>query len=366
MTSRLFSPFALRDTVLQNRIVVAPMCQYSAVEGSVGDWHLMHLGHLALAGPGLLIIEATGVEPQGRITPDCTGLYSDHNEAAFARVVDYCRSISNSRIGIQLSHSGRKGSTTAPWLGGGPLSAKQGAWLPDAPSAIPYLPNWEIPTELDKAGLHRVRDAFVQATRRAARLDLDLIEIHAAHGYLLHQFLSPLTNKREDEYGTDLKGRMKFPLEVFEAVREVFPAGRPVTVRITATDWIGGGWDMSQALEFTKALKSRGCDLVHVTSGGLRQDQEIDVGPGYQTEFASVLRREAEIPVMAVGQITQPSQAETIVKTGQADCIAMARGMLWDPRWIWKAAVELGAEIELPAPYARCNPALRATPFVKR
>lgn len=366
MTARLFTPLALRDVTIPNRIVVAPMCQYSAVEGTVGDWHLMHLGHLALAGPGLLIIEATGVESQGRITPDCTGLYSDENEAAFARIIAYCRSISDTRIGIQLNHAGRKGSTMAPWLGGGPLATDKGAWVPDAPSPVPYLPDWAPPAELDHAGLARIRDAFVQATRRASRLGLDLIELHVAHGYLLHQFLSPLTNTRTDEYGGDLEGRMRFPLDVFDAVRAAFPVDRPVTVRLSATDWIDGGWDMAQSLIFIEALKDRSCDLIDVTSGGLRQDQSIQVGPGYQTRFAAEIRQKIGIPVMAVGQITHAVQAETIVSTDQADCVALARGMLWDPRWVWKAALELGAEIALPPPYARCNPALRAKPFVKR
>ncbi len=366
MTSHLFSPFRLRGLELANRIVVAPMCQYSATDGVVGDWHLMHLGHLALAAPGLLLIEATGVEPQGRISPNCTGLYSDACEQAFARVVEFCREISPTPIGIQLGHAGRKGSTTAPWLGGQPLGPDEDPWVPDAPSAVPYLEHWETPTALDAAGLARVRDAFADAARRAARLDLDIIEVHAAHGYLLHQFLSPLSNRRDDAYGGDLEARMRFPLEVFDAVRDVFPDDKPVIVRLSATDWVDGGWDMEQSVAFSEALKARGCDAIHVTSGGLSQDQAIEVGPGYQTGFAAEIGRQTGMPVIAVGQITEPVQAETIVKTGQADLVALARGMLWDPRWVWKAALELGAEIELPAPYARCNPALRAKPFVKR
>jgi len=366
MTSKLFSPFTLRGLELSNRIVVAPMCQYSANDGTVGDWHLMHLGHLALAGPGLLIIEATGVSPTARITPACTGLYSDENEAAFARVIAFCRDISASPIGIQLNHAGRKGSTRSPWLDGGPLTEAEGAWIPDAPSAIPYLQHWESPAALDADGLDSVRNAFVQAARRATRLGLDLVELHVAHGYLLHQFLSPLSNTRDDRYGGDLEGRMRFPLEVFDAVRAVFPADRPLTVRLSATDWFEGGWDLAQSVVFAQALKARGCDLIHVTSGGLVQEQKIVTGPGYQTGFAAEIRRQADMPVMAVGEITSPVQAETIVRTGEADLVAMARGVLWDPRWVWKAALECGAEIELPPPYARCNPALRAKPFVKR
>ena len=365
MGSTLFSPFALRGTTFANRIVVAPMCQYSAADGSVGDWHLMHLGHLALAGPGLLIIEATGVEPEGRITPVCTGLYADANEAAFARALAFCRSLGDAKLGIQLNHAGRKGSTVPPWEGGGPLEGAT-AWTTAAPSAIPYLDGWTPPRALDDAGLARIEQAFAKAAARAARLDLDYLEIHAAHGYLLHQFLSPLTNHREDAHGGSLEGRMRFPLSCFEAARKAFPDDRPVTVRLSATDWIEGGFDLEQAVVFAQALRARGCDAIHVSSGGLRQDQRIVPGPGYQTELAAEIRRRAAIPTIAVGQITTPVQAETIVRTGQADLVAMARAMLWDPRWVWKAALELDAELELPAPYARCNPALRATPFVKR
>lgn len=364
--STLFSPFRLREVTFPNRVTVAPMCQYSATDGTPGDWHLMHLGHLALGGAGLLICEATGVSAEGRITPDCTGLYSDQNETAFARITAFCRTLGPLKLGIQLGHSGRKGSTRAPWLDGGPLTQAEGAWEPPAPSAVPYLDGWAPPRALDAVGLGSVKADFVQAAERAARIGFDLVELHAAHGYLLHQFLSPITNRRSDDYGGSLEGRMRFPLEVFAAVRAVFPAERPVTVRLSATDWIDGGWDVAQSEVFCKALKALGCDLVHVTSGGLDQRQEIATGPGYQVEMAARLREAAGVPVMAVGQITDPIQAETIVRTGQADMVALARGMLWDPRWVWKAAVTLGAELELPAPYARANPALRAKPFVKR
>jgi 2,4-dienoyl-CoA reductase-like NADH-dependent reductase (Old Yellow Enzyme family) len=365
MPPHLFSPLTLRAATFANRVVVAPMCQYSADDGSVGDWHLMHLGQFALSGPGLLMVEATGIEPTGRITLDCTGLYSDANEAAFARVLDFCRSLSDVKLGIQLNHAGRKGSTVAPWLGGGPIDGPD-AWPTEAPSAIPYLEGWTPPRALDAAGMARIRKAFAQAAGRAARLGFDYLEIHAAHGYLLHQFLSPLTNRRDDAYGGTLENRMRFPLECFEAARGTFPADRPAGVRLSATDWIGGGWDLEQSVVFAAALAARGCDVIHVSSGGLRQDQRITTGPGYQTGFASEIRRRAAIPTIAVGEITEPLQAETIVRSGQADLVALARGMLWDPRWIWKAALALGAELELPPPYARCNPALRAKPFVKR
>lgn len=365
MGSHLFAPFTLRGTTFSNRIVVAPMCQYSARNGSVGDWHLVHLGQFALSGPGLLVVEATGVEPGGRITPSCTGLYSDENEEAFERVFAFCRSVGGAKLGIQLNHAGRKGSTVAPWLGGGPIEGPE-AWTTEAPSAITYLDGWKPPRALEATGMARIREAFAQAAERAARLGVDYVEIHAAHGYLLHQFLSPLTNRREDGYGGTLENRMRFPLECFEAAREVFPADRPVTVRLSAADWIDGGWDLEQSVALAKALKARGCDAIHVSSGGLQQEQRIETGPGYQTEFATEIRRRAAIPTIAVGQVTEPIQAETIVRTGQADMVALARGMLWDPRWVWKAALALDADVELPAPYARCNPALRATPFVKR
>ena len=366
MPSQLFSPFELRGLRMANRIVVAPMCQYSATDGSPGDWHLMHLGHLALASPGLMIAEATGVSAEGRITPDCTGLYSDANEAAFARTVSLCRKVSASPVGIQLCHAGRKGSTRAPWLDGGPLTEEEGAWTPAAPSALPYLPSWNPPVALDQAGLESVRESFASAARRAARIGFSLVEVHAAHGYLLHQFLSPLTNRRTDRYGGSLSARMHFPLEVFETVRSVFPDDRPVTVRLSATDWMEGGWDVRQSVVFARELKALGCDLIHVSSGGLVQDQKIQTGPGYQTGFARDLREGAEMPVMACGQITSATQAETMLRTGQADLVALARAMLWDPRWVWRAAVELGEETPLPPPYARAHPALAGMPFVKR
>lgn len=366
MPSTLFSPIDLRGLHLKNRVAVAPMCQYSAVEGTMTDWHLMHLGTLSLSGASLLIIEATGVSPKGRITPGCTGLYSDENEAEMARIVEYCRSISDTKIGIQLGHAGRKASTRAPWLDGGTLTEEEGAWIPEAPSAVPYLPQWREPDALDAEGLAAVKAAFVQAAKRAARIGLDLIELHGAHGYLLHQFLSPLSNTRTDEYGGDLAGRMRFPLEVFEAVRAEVPEQMPVLVRLSATDWVEGGWDVDQSAEFCRELKALGCDMIHVSSGGLHQNQAIVPGPGYQVRFSAELRERADIPTMAVGEIDSPRQAETILRSGQADMVALARGMLWDPRWMWKAAVELNEEISLPAQYARCNPALRGKPFVKR
>ncbi|MCO6409280.1 NADH:flavin oxidoreductase/NADH oxidase [Hoeflea alexandrii] len=366
MSSLLFSPLTIGKLELANRIVVAPMCQYMASDGVPADWHLVHLGQFAQSGPGLILVEATGVEAEGRITPACTGLYSDASEAAFARIIDFCRSVGESKIGIQLSHAGRKGSTRKPWEGAGQISLAEGGWKTGAPSNEPYLEGWEPPSEIDHYGLDRIKAAFVDATRRAARAGFDLIEVHAAHGYLLHQFLSPISNRRKDAYGGSLENRMRFPLEVFDAVRQAFPADRPVILRLSATDWIEGGWDLVQSVEFAKALKKAGCEMIHVSSGGLDQRQEIVAGPGYQVRFADEIKWQAETATLAVGQITDPVQAETILLSGQADAVALARGMLWDPRWVWHAAKELGAEVQLPAPYARCNPAMRGKPFITR
>lgn len=365
MSAQLFTPFQLGGITVPNRVVVSPMCQYAATDGVPGQWHLAHLGQFAMSGPGTVFVEATGVEPNGRITPGCTGLYDDACEDAFASIVAFMKSVADVRVGIQLSHSGRKGSTVAPWEGGGLIDGA-GGWVTDAPSAVPYLPGWPEPRVMDEAAMERVCNAFADSARRADRAGFDMVELHVAHGYLLHEFLSPITNTRQDHYGGSLENRMRYPLEVFKAVRAAFPAEKPVMVRLSATDWIEGGWNLESSIVFAQVLKEAGCDALDVTSGGLDQRQQITTGPGYQVGFAETIRRQADIPVMAVGQITDPVQAETIIATGQADLVALARGMLWDPRWTWKAAVALGAEIALPAPYARCNPALAATPFVKR
>lgn len=365
MPSTLFSPIELRSIAIANRITVSPMCQYSATDGVPGDWHVAHLGQFAMGGAGLIFVEATGVEADGRITLGCTGLYDKATEAAFARIVAFLRKIGNAKIGIQLNHAGRKGSTVAPWEGGG-LIEGDGGWQTECASAVPYLPGWPMPREMDAASLDRVKGAFVDAAERADRAGFDVIELHVAHGYLLHQFLSPITNRRGDAYGGSPESRMRYPLEVFEAVRAAFPEEKPVFVRLSATDWIDGAWDVDQSVAFCIALKELGCDLVDVSSGGLDQRQSIAVGPGYQVAFSERIRNEAGIATMAVGQITDPVQAETVLSRGQADLVALARGMLWDPRWAWHAALALGEEIELPAPYARCNPALRGRPFVTR
>ena len=355
--SKLFSSFKIGQLELPNRIVIAPMCQYSAEQGSATDWHLIHLGNLALSGAGLLILEATAVSPEARISPADLGLYSDENERALARVLDAVRKHSDMPIGIQLGHAGRKASCAAPWDGGGQVAPDAGGWTTEAPSAVSYAATDRPPVALDEAGLARVREAFAQTARRAARLGLDMVEVHGAHGYLLHQFLSPLSNQRTDQYGGSPENRMRFPLEVFDAVREAFPADRPVGVRISATDWVEGGWDIEQSVAFSKALAARGSAYVHVSSGGLSAQQKIDVGPGYQLPFAQEIKRHVEVPVIGVGMITTPEQAETAIRDGSADLVALARGILYDPRWPWHAAATLGAQVKAPKQYWRSQPA---------
>jgi len=355
--SQLFSPVRLGELELSNRIVIAPMCQYSAQDGCATDWHLMHLGHLAMSGAGLLILEATGVLPEGRITPQDLGLYNDANEHALARVLAGVRAWSDMPLGIQLAHAGRKASSRAPWLGGALITdPAEGGWPTVSASAVPHGADEPPPVALDAEGLARVRDAFAEAARRADRLGLDLIEVHAAHGYLLHQFLSPLSNLREDAYGGSLENRMRFPLEVFDAVRAAFPAHKPVGVRISASDWVEGGWDIDQSVALGKALDARGCDFVHVSSGGLSTAQQIPLVPGYQIPFAAEIKAQVTMPVIGVGLITEPEQAEAIIAEGQADLVALARGMLYDPRWPWHAAAKLGAQVSAPKQYWRSEP----------
>ncbi|HMO45334.1 MAG TPA: NADH:flavin oxidoreductase/NADH oxidase [Rubrivivax sp.] len=354
--SHLFSPFALGPLPLRNRIVIAPMCQYSAADGAATDWHLIHLGHLALSGAALLVIEATAVEPAGRITPGCLGLWSDATEAALQRVLRAVRAHSAMPIAIQLGHAGRKASSHVPWQSGMLIPPDQGGWRPVAPSALPQLDGEAPPEALDEAGIERVVQAFADAARRAHRLGLDAIELHAAHGYLLHQFLSPISNARTDDYGGPLANRMRLPLRVFDAVRAAVPAAMPVGVRISATDWVDGGWDLAQSREFVLALRPRGLDFVHVSSGGVSPRQKIPLGPGYQVGLAAQLKRETGVPTIAVGLITEVEQAEAIVAEGQADLVALARGMLFDPRWPWHAAAQLGAQVEAPPQYWRSQP----------
>lgn len=356
MSSVLFSPFSLGALGLRNRIVVSPMCQYSAMDGNATAWHRIHLGQLAQSGAGLLFIEATAVEAIGRITPGCLGLYSDANVTALRGVLDDVRMFSDMPIGIQLAHAGRKASSARPWDGGQLLPASQGGWPTVAPSAIPHGAQEAPPQALDAEGLARIRDAFAQAARRSAELGLQAVELHCAHGYLLHQFLSPLSNQRDDAYGGGLTQRMRFPLEVFDAVREALPPAIPLGVRVSATDWVEDGWDLEQTLAFAHALKQRGCDWIDVSSGGLSPRQQIPIGPGYQVPLAEAVRAATGLPTMSVGLITEARQAEAIVADGRADLVALARALLWNPHWPWHAAAELGAQVKVPPQYWRSEP----------
>jgi 2,4-dienoyl-CoA reductase-like NADH-dependent reductase (Old Yellow Enzyme family) len=362
--SHLFDPLQLGPLRLANRIVIAPMCQYSAANGTPGDWHMIHLGHLALSGAGLMIIEATAVSPEGRISPHDLGLYSDANEAGLDRILGAIRAHSPIAVAIQINHAGRKASSRSPWNGGAQIRPDEPmGWKTEAPSAVPHSDTDDPPLALDRTGLARVRDDFVKAARRAARLGFDGIEIHAAHGYLLHQFLSPLANRRQDEYGGSLENRMRFPLEVFDAVRAAFPSNKPVWARISATDWVPGGWDIDGTIALSKELARRGCAAIHVTTGGVSPDQAIKLGPGYQVPYARLVKAEVDIPVIAVGLITEPKQAEDIVASGKADMIALARGMLYDPRWGWHAAAELGGQVQAPPQYWRSQPSTQKALF---
>ncbi len=356
MSSALFSPISLRGLSLPNRIAVSSMCQYNALHGDANDWHLMHLGQFAMGAAGLVMTEAAHVSPEGRITHKCLGLYSDENERALQRVIDFCRQYGVTAMGIQLAHAGRKASTRPPIDGAGPLGPGEEPWITLGPSPLPYAPDWHVPRVLDRTGLAKVKADFAAAARRALRIGFDLIELHCAHGYLLHQFLSPISNRREDEYGGSLANRMRFPLEVFEAVREVWPADRPLGVRVSAADWVEGGWTMDQTVALARELEALGCDFVDVSSGGMDPRQDIPLGPGYQVPFAARVRKEAGIATWAVGMITEPHQAEEIVASGRADMVAIARGMMFNPRWAWHAAEALGAETAYSRMYIRCHP----------
>jgi 2,4-dienoyl-CoA reductase-like NADH-dependent reductase (Old Yellow Enzyme family) len=353
----LFSPTKVGGLSLDNRIVIAPMCQYSAVDGCMTDWHQIHLGHLALSGAALLTIEAAAVVPEGRITYGDVGLYDDATEAAMAKTLESVRRWSDMPIAIQLAHAGRKASCEVPWKGGAQIAPDDAnGWQTEAPSAFAFQPHENAPTALDRTGLDRIRDAFVAAAKRAARLGIDAVQLHGAHGYLLHEFLSPLSNTREDDYGGSLENRMRFPLEVFEAVRAAFSAERPVTMRVSGSDWVEGGWDSEQTVAFAQALEARGCDAIHVSSGGLDARQQIPVGPSYQVPLARAVKQAVGIPVVAVGLITDFEQAEAIVGTGDADMIALARTILYDPRWPWHAAAHLGGRVKAPDQYLRSQP----------
>lgn len=339
--SQLFTPITLAGLTLPNRVVVAPMCQYSAQDGAAQDWHLQHYGALAASNPGMIVLEATGVTPEGRISPYCLGLYDDATEAALTALVAKLKSFGNSRIAIQLGHAGRKGASDAPWNGGGPTNA----WVNVAPSADPFDTGWPESEALDEAGLARLRDAFADAAKRALRAGFDAIEVHSAHGYLLHQFLSPLANKRSDSYGGSLENRMRFPLEVIRAMRAVWPQGKPLGIRVSATDWTEGGLTLEESEVYAREFAKAGVDYVCVSSGGVVPKASIPVGPLYQVHLAQAIRKASGLPVRAVGLIATPEQAESVVAEGKADMVAIGRGFLDNPRWVWHAAERLGVDL---------------------
>ncbi|MGW8394953.1 NADH:flavin oxidoreductase/NADH oxidase [Pseudoduganella sp. HUAS MS19] len=355
--SHLFSPYSLGPLELANRIAIAPMCQYSAHEGLATDWHMIHYGHLALSGAGLLILEATAISPEGRISPADLGLWSAAHQQALAPIVQAIRRHAPIKLAVQLAHAGRKASSAPPFEGGHALAPGQGGgWQTVAPSALPHAASEPAPLALDDAGLAKVRADFVEAARRVHALDIDAIELHGAHGYLLHQFLSPLANRRSDRYGGSLENRMRFPLEVFDAVRAALPRETAIGMRVSASDWVADGWDIEQCLALAQQLKRRGADFIHVSSGGVSPLQQIPLGPGYQIHFAQRIKAETGVPTIGVGLITEPLHAEAIVANGQADMVGLARAMLFNPRWPWQAAAALGAQVAAPPQYWRSQP----------
>ena len=349
---RLFESWRLRELEFKNRVAVSPMCQYSANDGHVGHWHLVHLGSRAVGGAALVMAEATGVQAIGRISPEDTGIYLDSHVDAWKPIVEFVQS-QGAIAGIQLAHAGRKGSTAAPWKGGKAVAIADGGWVPVGPSAVPFAPDYPMPKELSIAEIDQIVADFVKAAQRALRAGFQVVEVHAAHGYLLHEFYSPLCNFRKDEYGGSLENRLRLAVRIAEAVREAWPAKWPVFVRISATDWKDGGWDLAQSIELCRRLKAVGVDLVDVSSGGAVADARIPVAPGYQLKFAEAIRRESGIATGTVGMITDAIQADSVVVSEQADMVFLAREMLRDPYWPRRAAQELGTKIKGPVQYER-------------
>ncbi|MGZ0188044.1 MAG: NADH:flavin oxidoreductase/NADH oxidase [Alphaproteobacteria bacterium] len=356
MTSPLFQPLELRGLTLNNRIVVAPMCQYSADNGDATDWHMIHLGQLALSGSGLAFAEATAADPRGRITPECLGLWSDENEAAMTRVVGACHTNGVTPLGIQIGHAGRKASVHAPQRGGGPLDKASGAWQTLGPSAIPFDDGWHTPKAMDRADMDDAIASFVECTKRAARAGFVAAELHCAHGYLCSSFLSPIANRRNDAYGGDIEGRMKFPLEAFEAMRAAWPDDLPLGVRMNGVDWDDRGLTIEDAIAFAQALKSVGCDFFDISGGGNSPGIRPDLGPAYQANHAAAVEAATGVPTMAVGMIRDPKIAEDLIRSGKVSMVALARGLLYEPKWPWRAAFELGEEPPIPAQHGRGFP----------
>ncbi len=350
--SALFQPLTLRGLTLPNRLVISPMCQFSAVDGNASHWHLIHVGSMLTSGAGLFILEATAVSPAGRITPECLGLWDDATEQALGDVLRAARTYSSMPVGIQLSHAGRKAASHRPFVGKGPLLPDQGAWPVMGPSALPFADGWQVPHAMTRTDMDNVIAEFVAAAQRAHRLGIDLIELHAAHGYLLSAFLSPLANQRSDAYGGSLENRMRYPLEVFTALRAAWPEDKPLGVRCNGTDWHEQGWTIDEAVVFARELRERGCDFIDMSSGG-NTYTKVPIGPGYQVPFAEAVRKQTGITTMAVGLIQQARHAEEVVASGQADLVAVGRAVLNNPHWPWAVAEELGASVEVPWPYFR-------------
>jgi 2,4-dienoyl-CoA reductase-like NADH-dependent reductase (Old Yellow Enzyme family) len=352
--SRLFTPLTLRELTIRNRIFVSPMCQYSSQDGMPSDWHLVHLGSRAVGGAGLVMVEASAVTPQGRISPDDSGIWNSEQARAFGPIARFIKE-QGAVPAIQLAHAGRKASTDLPWKGGGPLNAKHRGWQTIAPSPLAYAPGHVVPLEASAQDLETILGQFALAARRCAEVGFEVVEVHMAHGYLLHEFLSPLTNHRQDELGGSLENRMRFPLRVARVVRETWPEQLPVFVRISASDWMAGGWDLEDSVQLARELKAIGIDLVDCSSGGLVPEAKPPFGPGFQTPFASAIRRETGLASAAVGVITDPAQAEQIIATGLADAVFLARQMLRDPYWPLHAAKSLGVDLPWPAQYERAR-----------
>ncbi|HKN75499.1 MAG TPA: NADH:flavin oxidoreductase/NADH oxidase [Candidatus Acidoferrum sp.] len=349
---KLFSPLRIREIELKNRIVVSPMCEYSAKDGHPQTWHLVHLGSRAIGGAGLVFTEASAVEERGRISSVDTGIYEDAHVESWRPIVEFIRA-HGAVPGMQLAHAGRKASTAPPWIGGKPVAVKEGGWQPVGPSALAFDSGYTVPRELSVREIGEIVGAFQKSAERALTAGFEVIEIHAAHGYLLHQFLSPLSNTRTDEYGGNLENRIRLTAQVVRAVREVWPQRLPLFVRISATDWKEGGWDLAQTIALARELKPLGVDLIDASSGGTALGVKVPLGPGYQTGFAEAIRKEAGIATGAVGMITEPAQAETILSTEQADLVFLARELLRDPYWPRRAAKALDAKIKAPVQYER-------------
>ena len=351
----LFDSFTSRGLTLSHRIVVSPMCQYSSTDGFASDWHLVHLGSRAVGGAALVMTEASAVTAEGRISPQDHGIYLDAHVEMLSRIVRFVHA-QGSAAGTQLAHAGRKGSTQRPWEGHGAVTPEEGGWVPVAPTAEPFSETFPVPRPLETHEIPGIVDAFRGAAKRALHAGFDMLELHGAHGYLIHEFLSPLTNTRTDRYGGSFDNRIRFCLDVVDAVRQAWPERMPLWLRISATDWAPGGWDVEQAVELARRVRERGVDLIDCSSGGLVMSQKIEIGPGYQVPFAERIRREAGIATGAVGLITTPTQADEIIRKEQADCVLLARQMLRDPYWPMHAAQELGVAFPWPAQYLRAAP----------